>query len=298
MSYTQRPLEELNVIDDFLMSQLASDAKTGEAFCRLLLSTLLQRKIGKVNVIVQKTIPARSPGLRGIRLDVEVEELSDVSDREAPAVMNIYDLEPHLRRSSDLPKRNRFYQAEIDSRKLHSGEKDFSSLPNLYVLTILDWDPFGYDYMMYSIHNQCQEVSELEYEDGLHFFYFYTKGKKGGSEGISRMLRYIGDSREENAEDAATRTVHAYVTNAKIQPEVRRAYMTMEDLINYHRRDARLEAIVESIHDLLEDYGEIPAAVSERLDREENIAVLKKWLKLAAKVHSIEEFSEKMEAIL
>ena len=36
MSSTKKKLEELNVIDDFLMNRLASDACIGEEFCRLL----------------------------------------------------------------------------------------------------------------------------------------------------------------------------------------------------------------------------------------------------------------------
>ena len=67
-----------------------------------------------------------------------------------------------------MPKHNRFYQAKIDSRNLSSGEKDFSNLPNLFVIMITDYDPFGYDYMMYTVHNKCEEILQLEYEDGIY----------------------------------------------------------------------------------------------------------------------------------
>ena len=77
MSYTKKKLEELNVIDDFLMTRLASDAAVGEEFCRLLLSTLLQREIGKVKVTVQKMMPPLSPDRKGVRMDVMVEEAED-----------------------------------------------------------------------------------------------------------------------------------------------------------------------------------------------------------------------------
>ena len=59
---------------------------------------------------------------------------------------------------------------------MKSGETDFEKLPNLYVITITNFDPFGYDYMMYTIKNSCVEEPELEYEDGLRFVYFNTKG--------------------------------------------------------------------------------------------------------------------------
>ena len=41
----KRKLEELNVIDDFLMNAAASDAEGGEEFCRRILSTLLRKKL-------------------------------------------------------------------------------------------------------------------------------------------------------------------------------------------------------------------------------------------------------------
>ena len=83
--------------------------------------------------------------------------------------INVYDLEPHLQQNMHISKHNRFYQAKIDSRYLKSGETDFSKLPNLYVITITNFDPFGYDYMMYTIKNQCMELPQLDYDDGLRF---------------------------------------------------------------------------------------------------------------------------------
>lgn len=102
----------------------------------------------------------------------------------------VYDLEPHLQKDVHLPRHNRFYQAKIDSRYMKSGDDDFARMPNLYVITITNFDPFGYDYMMYQISNQCREVPELSYEDGLQFIYFYTKGKKGGTAASGRRNKF------------------------------------------------------------------------------------------------------------
>lgn len=78
----KRSLEDLNVIDDFLMNAAASDREGGEEFCRLILSTLLNRDIGKVRVNPQKFIPASTPNQRGIRMDVEViETTAEASER-------------------------------------------------------------------------------------------------------------------------------------------------------------------------------------------------------------------------
>lgn len=74
MAYTKRKLEELNIMDDFLMNAVATDEEVGVPFCREILSVLLQREIGEIRVVSQRTIPALTPTLRGIRIDVEVIE--------------------------------------------------------------------------------------------------------------------------------------------------------------------------------------------------------------------------------
>ena len=64
MAYQKRTLEELNVMDDFLFSALASDRYVGAPFCRVLLSALLQRSIGKIRVVAQHAVPGFSPAYR------------------------------------------------------------------------------------------------------------------------------------------------------------------------------------------------------------------------------------------
>lgn len=292
MSYTKRSLEELNIMDDFLINAIATDEKVGEAFCRETLSVLLQRKIGVIRVVSQRMIPALTPSMRGIRMDVEIVE--DLTSEGRLPAMNIYDLEPHIPLNMDLLRHNRFYQAKIDSRYLNSGERNFSKMPNLFVITILNYDPFGYDYMMYNVHNKCEEVPELEYKDGLYYIYFYTDGTKGGNPEIKAMLNYLKKSTEENVTNESTRKLHDYANQVKVEPEVRDAYMKYEDIIYYERKDAAHDTMVQCICGLLENHGEIPADIINMLDNETDMEVLTKWFKLAAKVNSMEEFTKKM----
>ena len=286
MSYTKKAFEELDIIDDFLMNAVASDPEVGEAFCRKILSVLLQRSIRKIRIVSQRTIPAVTPEHRGIRMDVEVEEAAEFDTQ----VLNIYDIEPHNKDACFLPKRNRFYQAKIDGRYLISGETDFGKLPNLYVITITTYDPFGEDYMMYTVQNQCVEIPQLEYDDGLQFIYFNTKGTKGGNEAIHKLLTYIQNSKESNVTDEITRELHQYVSRVRVQPEVRMEYMKFDEIIAYERLDEKKDAILE----LLEEYGEIPRSLREKIEKVVSKDVLTRWHKLAAKVETIEEFMEKM----
>lgn len=171
---------------------------------------------------------------------------------------------------------------------------EVQAIPDLYVLMILDKDPFGYDYMIYSIRNKCEEIQEMEYEDGLRFYYFYTEGKYGGNEKIKTMLRYIGDSRKENVMDEATGKLHSFTESVKIQPEVRESYMLWEEYEEMIKEEGRQELCVEVIFDLLKGQGEIPEDTVQRLQAEKDSQILRKWLRLAAKTQSISDFVAKM----
>lgn len=296
MGYIKRDLNELNLMDDFLMGAVASDEKFGAEFCRIVLSTFLGRNIGEVRVVAQRTILAATPKLRGIRMDVEVTEPLETSVGGLPA-MNIYDIEPHIPRNGDLAKRNRFYQAKIDGRSAVSGMDDFSRVPNLYVITITPYDPFGYDYMMYTVRNQCREVPDMVYDDGLQFIYLNPRGKKGGTKSIREMLRYFQDSREANATNDTLKKIHDYVSKVKVLPEVEKEYMKFEEIIYYERKEADRQRRLEDIWELMEEYGEIPIEVKECMEKEENNEVLKKWHKLAAKSESINDFVKNMDKV-
>lgn len=140
----------------------------------------------------------------------------------AETSLNIYDIEPCLYESAPgtLAKRNRFYQGRIDGRYLASGEKDFSQLPNLYVIMILPYDPFGKERMVYQFRSRCEEEPELDYPDGLRYIYFNTKGTIGGSSEIRGMLDYLQKSTEENAKGETLQMLHRHVEKVKLQPAV------------------------------------------------------------------------------
>ncbi len=263
-------------------------------------------------------------------------------------------MEPHIHSNVHLPRHNRFYQARIDSRYLKSGEGDFTKMPNLYMITITPYDPFGFDRMVYRVRNQCEELPDMPYEDGIRHFYFYTKGKKGGTPAIQAMLEYFQDSRAEKADSEVLKKIHQYVSHVKILPEVKDEYMHLEQYVwervcvevDQIRKELEEEVTaqvteqvtaqvteqvtaqvtqqvteqvtaqvteqvtaqvteqvteqvarecqINNILELLKDYGEPPAAVKQRLLKEKDPALLKKWLKLAAKSNTFEDFEAAM----
>lgn len=168
--------------------------------------------------------------------------------KELP-VVSIYDLEPHCR-SSDrraLTRRSRFYQARIDAARMPVGEKDFRNLPDLYVIHILDYDPFGKDSMVYCFRNCCEEWDGITYDDGLTFLYFNTKGTQGGSKELLDVLHYIQETRPENAVTGDTQKLCRYVEQVRVQPEVRRNYMRVDEILDGVRQDGIEEGIEQGI---------------------------------------------------
>ncbi len=259
MGYTKKTLQDLDLIDNFLSNAIASNQELSGPFYRLLLSVLLGKELKEVRVLAQQIVPAATPELRGIRMDVEVTEY------EEGAVTNVYDIEPHLKDGLHLPRHNRYYQAKIDGRYVKRGLKDFSQIPNLYVITITDYDLFGRDYMMYTVHNKCEEIPDMEYDDGLQFVYFYTEGKKGGSQSIKNMLTYIRNSETKNAVDDATKMIDFYVSRAKKLPEVEAGYMTLGDWIDSIKEDMEEELRKEIREEIR---GEVKEEIREEIKGE------------------------------
>ena len=76
-------------------------------------------------------------------------------------------------------------------------------------------------------------------------------------------------------------------------------YMKMEERERIIRDEGKQIGIIngkiESVLELLEDKGEVPEKVKTEIFAETDLEVLKKWLRLAAKSETIEEFCKAIE---
>ncbi|MCQ2497691.1 MAG: hypothetical protein MJ133_01785 [Lachnospiraceae bacterium] len=226
----RRKLSELNVIDDFMMNELATNEELKGPCFRRILSVLLDRDIGEINVKAQSIIQGLETDLKGIRLDVEIKETVE----PVKQVANIYDIEPHTKKEAGILKENRYKQARIDSKQAKRGwkTKDFVNMNSLYVIMITNFDMFGEGLFEYTVKNKILERPDIEYDDGLIFKYFNTKGTIGVNEGVRNLLRFIENSVPENIVDEATKEISEYVDKVKKSPETEEAYMTMGDKID------------------------------------------------------------------
>ena len=310
---SKKKFEELDLMDNFLVLALASDLEGGPAYGRLLAEGLLHEKVAHVRVHAEKIIPGSDEIRRGIRMDVEMQSFSHKpEENELPD--KVYDFEPHHKNSDNLFKRSRFNQAKIDAHNLYSGEKDFDNLPDLCVINILDYDPFGKGKAKYHFRNMCAEDVTIPYPDGLDYYYFNTSSPNDEDDELNALLKYIQNSTEENATTELTRQLHEYVTKVKSSPEERYRYMTWGEYIDYETKEAKEEARIvghaeghaeglaegrvegkrEDIISILEEIGEVPDRVKEKLDEISDLSILRNLLKKAAVARSMDDFIKEL----
>ena len=58
--------------------------------------------------------------------------------------------------------------------------------------------------------------------------------------------------------------------------------------------EGKIQGKIEDILELLEELGNIPRQLIQRISKETNTAILNKWLKCASKASSFAEFEAKM----
>ena len=83
--FKQPKLENLNVLNNFLINAIANDPDVAEPFFRLLISILLDIDIDRIVVHAQAFLPGNTPERRGIQMDVVVTEYLNQAEKEKQA---------------------------------------------------------------------------------------------------------------------------------------------------------------------------------------------------------------------
>ena len=254
--------------------------------CKEFLEMVLQIPIKRVEVSKEKSI-VYHPEYKGVRLDVYAKDEHNTH----------FNVEMQAIRKKALGKRARYYHSQIDMELLRSGD-DYTKLPDAYVIFICDFDPFGENKYCYTFANQCLEVSGLHQMDGSKSIFLSTKGKNKAdiSEKIVNFLEFVEadlSESERNFNDEFVRKLQKSVQSVKASREMEEYYMNFELFIKEERAEAKAEVVIE----LLEEVGTVSDELREMIMCEINSETLTKWIKLAAKSDSVEEFLEKANII-
>ena len=284
-----KTLQELNLTDDFLFDVATEELENCKAIIELTTGLRLKSLKWKSG---QKVIH-NLPGKRGVRLDFIAESEDG----------RIFDVEMQNRNEGNIPKRTRFYQALIDAPILKSGERGFDKMNPLYIIIICNYDPYGKKKYCYTFDNQCKEVPGLRLGDEVTKLLLSTKGENEEEvpKELVDFLHYVTESNENGLPDECDerlKRLHESIREIKASADMEVEYMKMEERERIIRDEGKQLGIMtgkmEDILELLEDKGEVPEKVKTEIFAETDLEVLKKWLRLAAKSETIEEFCKEI----
>ena len=255
--------------------------------------------IAKVEVSKEKSM-VYHPQYKGVRLDVYAKDENNTH----------YNVEMQAVRKDDLPRRARYYHSQIDMELLVSGA-EYTELPNSYVIFICDFDPFGKGKYRYTFQNKCNELHEFSLDDGIHTIFFSTKGKNEEevSKELVKFLKFVGADLQESTEDYEdefVKELQKSVAHVKTSREMEERFMLLELMLKDEHKAGKIEGLkegreeglkegrIEDLLELLEERSVVPENLRKTIMEETDLSTLKKWLKLAAKSSSIEQFMENM----
>ena len=293
---TRKTLQELTLKDDFMFGTVMAEEKN----CRDFLELVLGFPIGRIEVIREKTM-AYHPENRGVRPDVYAKDNEEKR----------YNVEMQLRTKPEIGKRVRYYHSQIDMEALLSGQ-EYEKLPDVYVIFICDFDPFGSGRYCYTFQPICEEDHQLVLNDGSTSIFLSTCGKNEEEtpESLVKFLKYAGADLPASTEeygDAFVRQLQESVRRIKGSRRMEEKFMRLEELLREERAEGKAEGReegreeghalgkAESVLELLEDCGTVPEELKERILTERDLDCLRRWHKLAARAASVEQFTKEME---
>lgn len=273
-----KKFQDLDLSNAFLFAAALED----EEICRLVLEIILGEKLPRVKVHSEHTI-LYSTEYKSVRLDVYAKDEMEVS----------YDLEMQNSDEKNISKRSRFYQAQMDMTSLKPGE-DYKSLRPSYVIFICSFDPFGKGCYRYQFEEYCMD-EDISLGDGTRKIFLNTKGTKsdGVPELLIHFLNYVEDSSDRVVAETKAQPLHQIhdkVQWLKRNRELEVSYMYFGELLEESKAEGKAESVIEILNEL----GEVPEDLKQKISKELDLSKLSSWIKLAAKVESIEEFKSRM----
>ena len=286
-----KTLQELTLVNKFLFDQTMDIPEAHEAALQIILEDDLIKLLTPSQT--EKEIRTM-PWLRSIRLDVYAVDQGKT----------LYNTEMQAEKKGDLIKRSRYYQGLIDSSLLEPGTVTFNKLNNTCIIMITPFDLFGLGKYQYTFRSYCEEDKDLELGDGAIRIFLNTRGTNDDevSKELVDFLHYIEKTDDESAEAAGSKRIkliHECVRKIKSSEEMGVKYMQSWEEKIYERDKGREEGRTigkaESILDILQELGEVPEKLKDRILAQQDLSILEGWLKAAIKASSIEEFEKSIQ---
>lgn len=203
--------EELTLRDHFMFGKICLKPENSQ----LILSALLNDDITVVTTDVEKVLIDHKDN-KYVRLDILAKDEFD----------RVYDAElqhesTNINRQKELPKRARYNQSMIDSALLEAG-KEYLELPDVYIIFICTFDPFGKGLPRYTFRTRFVD-DDISYNDGVQKIFFNTTADLSVlPESAKNMLEYINTG---TISDGTTEKIDSAVKEARLKEGWRLEYM-------------------------------------------------------------------------
>ena len=287
----KKQLKELTLKDNFMFGAVMME----EENCKRFLELALGFPIERVEVSKEKSI-VYHPEYKGVRLDVYAKNEHNTR----------YNVEMQVAKKAELGKRVRYYHGQIDMELLLSGS-DYTELPEVYVIFICDFDPFGKKKYRYTFTKQCEEEPGAQLQDGCKSIFLSTRGENdrevpGELVSFLNFVKADLSESETDFEDDFVEKLQNTIRRIKSNREMEERFMIFEEMLRDERAEGKAEgiaegkaeAVLEMLLELMSNLGEIPDELRNRITSEKDLETLKKWHRLAARSESLDEFLEKM----
>ena len=141
----------------------------------------------------------------------------------------IFDCEVQTSDKKDLPRRTRAYHIAIglDALDKKSAKKSgsYDDLPDVFVIFICTFDPFGKGRHIYSFYRTCEEDNNLRLNDGAFTIFLNTEGKIND---VSPELKaFLDFMKGKTSEDSFIKELEKRLNEAKQNSGWRENYMLL-----------------------------------------------------------------------
>ena len=221
-----KDFDQITLKDDFMFFSVMSDKE----LCKELLERILDIKIKKLVYVAGQDTKKDSYDGKGVRLDIYTEDSENT----------VYNVEMQAGKSTNLPKRSRFYQSAIDLNQLQAG-MDYDALKNTIVIFICTFDVFKKDYLKYTFKNICIEDKELALNDATTKVFVNTTATLDDENLNPKLVSLIKYINSETITDEYTKKLDEAVRIKRRSADWRVKYMKYELNLLESRREGEIE---------------------------------------------------------
>ena len=281
-------LKNLTIKNNFMFAAVMSD----EENCKGFLERALSMKVDHVEISTEKNI-VYHPEYKGVRLDVYAKDENNTR----------YNIEMQVLKQPALGRRSRYYQSQMDMELLLKG-CEYAELPDSYVIFLCDFDPFGKGKYRYTFWTACEETEKASLKDGRCIMFLNTRGENAEEvpKELVSFLKFVHADLKESQEDFQddyVRQVQKSVTHIRKSREMEERFMLLELLLKDERREegrktGQLEEAQGMLQMALNRFGELPENLLKTLHQQQDIEVIRDWMKIALKSQSLDDFISKM----